>query len=75
MSEVLAFDKNGLRIVFSLERLKEAPTTTVVNVIATNQSQAPFTEFLFQAAVPKVSHIIYLHIRVYKLGKRSIMCY
>lgn len=53
--EIVAFDKNGLRMVFAVERLMDTPQTTVVHVTSTNQTQSPFTEFLFQAAVPKVS--------------------
>ncbi|XP_075220682.1 adaptor protein complex 1, gamma subunit isoform X2 [Lycorma delicatula] len=51
--EMTAFNKNGLRISFEVERLADSPTTTVVNVIANNDSPTPFTEFLFQAAVPR----------------------
>lgn len=53
MPEITAFDKNGLRLVFGLERLLDTPATTVVHVTATNHTQTPFTDFLFQAAVPK----------------------
>lgn len=59
VSEVVAYEKNGLQIVFSLETLQDAPTTTVVHVTANNQSQNPFTEFLFQAAVPKVRNVYF----------------
>lgn len=51
--EMTAYNKNGLRICFEVERLLDSPTTTVVNVIANNDSPTPFTEFLFQAAVPR----------------------
>lgn len=53
-TEMIAFNKNGLRICFEVEKLMDSPTTTVVNVIANNDSPTPFTEFLFQAAVPRV---------------------
>uniref|UniRef100_A0A1B6I1C3 GAE domain-containing protein n=2 Tax=Homalodisca liturata TaxID=320908 RepID=A0A1B6I1C3_9HEMI len=53
VSELVAYEKNGLRLLFTLERLGETPSTTVIQVAANNYAQSPFTEFLFQAAVPK----------------------
>jgi AP-1 complex subunit gamma-1 len=50
-----AYEKNGLRIVFSLERLPENPNTTVITMSAMNETLNPISEFLFQAAVPKVN--------------------
>lgn len=55
-------------MVFAVERLMDTPTTTVVHVTSTNQTQSPFSEFLFQAAVPKVSGhdilITFIHIKL-----------
>ncbi|KAK6638408.1 hypothetical protein RUM44_008837 [Polyplax serrata] len=48
-----AYDKNGLKIIFNLERPSDSPDTTVVSMVATNSTSSNFTEFLFQAAVPK----------------------
>jgi len=51
--EMIAYDKSGLRIEFSLQRLPESPNTTVVNAVSYNITTNPFTEYIFQAAVPK----------------------
>lgn len=51
---ITAFDKDGLKIVFSLEKVPESNTLTV-NVAAVNNTLSNISEFLFQAAVPKVS--------------------
>lgn len=48
-----AFEKNGLKLIFSLEKLSESNMISI-NVIATNSTSSNMTEFLFQAAVPKV---------------------
>lgn len=55
LPSITAYEKNGLKIVFSLERLPENPNTTVIRMSAMNETLDPITEFLFQAAVPKVS--------------------
>lgn len=51
--ELVAYDKNGLRINFTIERLQELPSMTVINVTVNNNTPSTITEFLFQAAVPK----------------------
>lgn len=53
LPSITAYEKNGLRIVFSLERLPENPNTTVITLSATNETLSTISEFLFQAAVPK----------------------
>lgn len=50
---ITAFEKSGLKIVFSLEKTPE-PDTVLVNMAAFNSTLEPMTDFLFQAAVPKV---------------------
>lgn len=52
---MVAYDKNGLKITFTLETFPSIPNTTAINVEARNNTALPMTEFLFQAAVPKVS--------------------
>lgn len=47
-----AFDKNGLKIIFSLEKMPENNVLSI-NVTATNSTLSNMTDFLFQAAVPK----------------------
>ncbi|GFG37089.1 hypothetical protein Cfor_05758 [Coptotermes formosanus] len=53
LPSITAYEKNGLRIVFSLERLPENPSTTVITMSAMNETLNTISEFLFQAAVPK----------------------
>lgn len=49
-----AYSKNGLKIEFTFERAN--PNIAVITIHATNTTEADMTEFVFQAAVPKVSH-------------------
>ena len=58
---ITAYEKNGLTVVFAFER--DPVTTTAINITltATNSSVLPFTDFVFQAAVPKVLPIIYVY--------------
>ena len=46
------FEKSGLKIDFSFERVD--PTNVSITMRATNAQPSPFTDFVFQAAVPKV---------------------
>ncbi|XP_017778337.1 PREDICTED: AP-1 complex subunit gamma-1 isoform X2 [Nicrophorus vespilloides] len=46
-----AFDKDGLKIMFALEKMDN--NTVSINVTATNNTLSNMSEFLFQAAVPK----------------------
>lgn len=54
ISPITAFDKNGLKIVFQFERCTDNPLTISITMIATNTTDQPMNDFLFQAAVPKV---------------------
>lgn len=57
--EMLALNKNGLRIDFSFEAPSLSSDDTVtIRMKATNSSPFPMAEFLFQAAVPKVGGIL-----------------
>ncbi|KAF5307950.1 hypothetical protein FQR65_LT06517 [Abscondita terminalis] len=47
-----AFDKNGLKIVFSIEKMSESNMVSI-HLTATNSTISNMTDFLFQAAVPK----------------------
>ncbi|XP_014246388.1 AP-1 complex subunit gamma-1 isoform X2 [Cimex lectularius] len=51
--ETTVYNKGGLKIDFTLQKVADSPNTTVVNVSALNTTSAAFTEFVFQAAVPK----------------------
>ncbi|KAK0045846.1 AP-1 complex subunit gamma-1-like isoform X2 [Biomphalaria pfeifferi] len=50
---VTAFNKDGLLIEFNCQRANNDATKTVINMTATNSSQFPMLDFVFQAAVPK----------------------
>lgn len=58
MPVITAFDQGGLKVVFSLEKVPDSNTLTV-NVSATNNTLSNMSDFLFQAAVPKVSRYFY----------------
>ena len=52
---MVVFDKAGLKIAFKLERSIDNADLLMINMSAQNLGSTPLTEFLFQAAVPKVS--------------------
>ena len=49
-----AFEKNGLKLDFAFERID--PTNLSITMSASNSKPSPLTDFVFQAAVPKVCH-------------------
>lgn len=49
-----AYNKNGLKIEFTFERANPNPNIAVITIHASNSTEADMTEFVFQAAVPKV---------------------
>jgi AP-1 complex subunit gamma-1 len=49
---ITAYDKDGLNMCFSLDKVPDSNTLTI-NAVATNQTLSTMTDFLFQAAVPK----------------------
>lgn len=51
---MLAYDKDGLKIVFTLEKMPDGNMLNI-NVTASNNTLSTMTDFLFEAAVPKVS--------------------
>lgn len=53
-----AYDKDGLKIIFSLLTVPNSNTLTI-NVTATNHTVSNMTDFLFQVAVPRVSSVLY----------------
>nr|CAD7195194.1 unnamed protein product [Timema douglasi] len=53
LPRITAYEKNGLKITFSLERQQDNSSTTIITMSAVNDSLSPISEFLFQAAVPK----------------------
>ena len=52
---ITAFEKNGLKINFSFDKVAGNPSNVVsIMMTATNSLAFPMTDFVFQAAVPKV---------------------
>lgn len=51
VKDVVIFNKNGLQIHFKVEKAKGMYTCHVKYI---NTTPVPFTEFVFQLAVPKV---------------------
>lgn len=49
---IVAYEKNGLRIMFTLEH-GDSPTSISITMAAYNETSMPISEFLFQVAVPK----------------------
>ncbi|KAK9877381.1 hypothetical protein WA026_017778 [Henosepilachna vigintioctopunctata] len=49
---ILAYDKDGLEILFTLEKIPDSNMLSI-NVTATNNTLSMMTDFLFEAAVPK----------------------
>lgn len=52
MPSITVYEKEGLQIEFKLER--QSDDLLVIHMSAQNSNTNPLTEFLFQAAVPKV---------------------
>lgn len=50
-----AYNKNGLKIDFTFERANPNPNIAVITIHASNSTEADMTDFVFQAAVPKVT--------------------
>lgn len=51
---MIVLDKAGLKITFKLERPPDIADLLIINMSAQNSGSAILTDFLFQAAVPKV---------------------
>lgn len=51
----MAYNKNGLKIEFTFERANPNPNVAIITIHASNTTEADMTDFVFQAAVPKVS--------------------
>lgn len=56
---ITAFERNGLKIDFAFEKVPGNPSNVVsILVSATNSLAIPMTDFVFQAAVPKVRRTV-----------------
>ncbi|XP_044003373.1 AP-1 complex subunit gamma-1 isoform X3 [Aphidius gifuensis] len=54
INNMTVLDKSGLKITFRLEKPAETPNTLEVNMLAVNLNDITLTDFLFQAAVPRI---------------------
>lgn len=54
LNTITAVEKNGLKIVFKFEKNKDKTAPVTIHLEATNQNSSNISDFLFQAAVPKV---------------------
>ena len=57
MQPVVAYDKNGIKIMFHFGKDRPRLDVLVVAVSIMNSSASPVKGFVFQAAVPKVGSI------------------
>lgn len=53
MPTLTPYNKDGLKIVFSLNKVPDS-NCLMINVMATNHTLSNMTDFLFQVAVPRV---------------------
>lgn len=58
---MVVLDKSGLKITFKLERPPDIPDLLVINMLAQNSGSTTLTDFLFQAAVPRVRYNAQIH--------------
>jgi len=65
LPSMVVLDKSGLKITFKLERLPDIPDLLVINMLAQNSGSTVLTDFLFQAAVPRVRHDTYIQIYIH----------
>lgn len=52
---IVAMRSKGLKVTFDFAKASGSPQTTVIKASYYNTSPTPYTDFIFQAAVPKVS--------------------
>lgn len=57
LPSMVVLDKSGLKITFKLERPPDIPDLLIINMLAQNSGNTVLTDFLFQAAVPRVRYI------------------
>ncbi|KAJ3707537.1 hypothetical protein LUZ61_011242 [Rhynchospora tenuis] len=57
---ITAFQSDSLKITFSFKKQQEKPQDTLIHATFTNLSSNAYTDFIFQAAVPK---FVQLHLK------------
>ncbi|XP_031122511.1 AP-1 complex subunit gamma-2-like [Ipomoea triloba] len=50
---IIAFESSSIKLMFNFSKQPGNPQTTVIEATFTNKSENVFTDFIFQAAVPK----------------------
>ena len=66
IQDIEAFDKNGLKMIFSFVRPDPTnPTIVAITLKALNANTSPIYDFIFQAAIPKVSELLVFTSRYY----------
>lgn len=56
--DITAYEKGGVKIDFGFEKDPNNPAVVNVKVSSSNSLSVPMTDFVFQAAVPKVGFAI-----------------
>lgn len=69
---MVVLDKAGLKITFRLERPPDIADLLIINMSAQNSGSAILTDFLFQAAVPKVVIIFCIYVYGFALTDYSL---
>ena len=61
---IIAYNKNGLKIEFNLQKVDNNPANIIdMTLTASNSLAVPITDFVFQAAVPKVRELNILNLK------------
>lgn len=55
--DMVAFEKGGVRVMFSFVKRPDTPNMTLINVSTSNATAITLNNYLFQAAVPKFMQI------------------
>ena len=72
LNTVTAVEKNGLKIVFNFEKNPDPDSPITIHLEATNQNSSNISEFLFQAAVPKVGLRLQLLSKLLLINRCSL---
>lgn len=75
LPSMTVLDKSGLKITFKLERPPDIADLLVINMSAHNSRSTSLTDFLFQAAVPRVRDIYYYITCVIIYYVSQLHCY
>ena len=65
---VVAFESSSLKMTFDFSKSPGSPQTTSIKATFTNLSANIYTDFIFQAAVPKVTDESDFVLHVLKAG-------